>query len=117
MKKPTVSLLLALTLAFCGFCLGLFLDRRDAVTTSVPQILQTIPTVAAEDTSLCYPLDINTATAQELMTLPGIGEDLAWRIVSYREEHGPFPEVQALLNVEGIGEQRLKDIFYLVCAE
>jgi len=50
------------------------------------------------------PLNLNTATAEELTELPGIGEALAWRIVQYREEQGPFRNIGELMNVSGIGQ-------------
>ena len=50
------------------------------------------------------PVNINTATAEELDVLPGIGPALAGRIIAYREEHGPFTAVEQLLEVSGIGE-------------
>ena len=52
-------------------------------------------------------VNLNTATAEELQQLSGIGEVLAGRIVSYRETHGGFRTVDDLLDVEGIGETRL----------
>ncbi len=52
-------------------------------------------------------VDINTADAQQLQTLKGIGPALAERIISYREEHGPFASVEELLLVSGIGESTL----------
>lgn len=60
------------------------------------------------------PLNINTATAEELEKLPGIGPELARRIVSYREEHGPFGSVKELLNVKGIGPVTLEKIRDLI---
>ena len=53
------------------------------------------------------PVDINTATIEQLQTLKGIGPALAQRILDYREEHGPFTSVEDLLNVKGIGEATL----------
>lgn len=53
------------------------------------------------------PVDINTATAEELEALPGIGPVLAQRIVEYRAEHGPFASAEDLLEVKGIGEATL----------
>ena len=50
------------------------------------------------------PVNVNTATAEELDVLPGIGPALAGRIIAYREEHGPFTAVEQLLEVSGIGE-------------
>ena len=55
-------------------------------------------------------LNINTATAEELMVLNGIGEVLANRIVEYREEHGPFKELSDILDVKGIGPAKLENI-------
>lgn len=52
-------------------------------------------------------IDVNTADAEKLTELPGIGEALARRIVEYRKEHGPFKSIDDLLNVRGIGERML----------
>lgn len=57
-------------------------------------------------------VDLNTATAQELMTLPGIGQSKADSIISYRESHGGFQAVEDLMKIEGIKEgvfSKLKD--------
>ena len=50
------------------------------------------------------PLDLNTATLEDLAQLPGIGEELARRIVEYREDSGPFETTEQLMEVSGIGE-------------
>jgi competence protein ComEA len=58
------------------------------------------------------PLDLNTATVEQLDTLPGVGEVTAGRIVAYRSAH-PFTTVDELLEVPGIGQRRfdqLKDL-------
>lgn len=62
-------------------------------------------------------VNINTATAAELERLPGIGPALAARIVQYRQEHGPFRTVDALLLVSGIGPATLEKIRALVTVE
>ena len=59
-------------------------------------------------------LDLNSAGAEELRKLPGIGEKLSAAIVSWREEHGPFRDVEDLLQVPGIGQKRLEEIRDLV---
>ena len=51
-------------------------------------------------------LNLNTATKDDLMTLDGIGEVLAERILAYREQYGGFDSVEELMQVEGIGEKR-----------
>lgn len=53
------------------------------------------------------PVDVNTASLEELDTLPGIGPALAERIIEYREEYGPFEAPEDLLEVKGIGESVL----------
>lgn len=57
---------------------------------------------------------VNRATATELESLPGVGPVLAERILSHREEHGPFDTVEDLLDVSGIGEATLARLRPLV---
>jgi competence protein ComEA len=53
---------------------------------------------------------LNQATASDLESLPGVGPVIAERIVSYREENGPFESIDDLLDVPGIGEAKLADL-------
>lgn len=55
-------------------------------------------------------ININTASADDLASLPGIGPSYAQRIVEYREKNGPFHKVEDLLNVRGIGEKTFERI-------
>ncbi|HKY32077.1 MAG TPA: helix-hairpin-helix domain-containing protein [Candidatus Polarisedimenticolia bacterium] len=55
-------------------------------------------------------VDINSATVEELMSVPGIGPSLAQRIVEFREKNGPYKSVDELLKVQGIGEKSLAKI-------
>ncbi len=56
------------------------------------------------------PIDVNTASQEELETLPGIGPKLAGRIIAYREENGPFTTAEELCEGSGIGEKLLEKI-------
>lgn len=57
-----------------------------------------------------FPINLNTATAEQLEALPGIGPALAQRIVEYRQMQGRFQSVDELLEVRGIGTKRLENI-------
>ena len=50
-------------------------------------------------------LNLNTATAAQLETLPGIGKSTADRIIEYRQKSGGFKKIEDLMNVKGIGEK------------
>ena len=124
MKNKLLAILPVLTALFAGLTLGLFLGRNvpgGTVSVSVPARLQTMPTVTtaletAVETarSVVFPININTADADELAELPGIGEVLAQRIVDYRARHGSFTAPEQLTMVEGIGEGRAEAILDLV---
>jgi competence protein ComEA len=55
-------------------------------------------------------ININTATARELESLSGVGPKTADRIVAYRQQHGQFASVEQLLEVPGIGDNKLAAI-------
>ncbi len=55
-------------------------------------------------------INLNSATADQLQTLPGIGPAYATRILDYRSQHGRFSSVDELANVTGIGQKRLEQI-------
>lgn len=59
-------------------------------------------------------INVNTASLEELVTLPGIGEVIAQRIIDYRKQHGPFHRPEDLLGVQGIGSKKLEKIKDLV---
>ena len=56
------------------------------------------------------PLDLNTATLEQLDTLDGVGPATAEKILAYREEHGGFSNVEELGRIPGIGEKRLASL-------
>ena len=59
-------------------------------------------------------LNINTATQAELETLPGIGPVTAQHIIEYRQANGPFPDIEAIQDVPGIGPKTFEEIKDLI---
>jgi competence protein ComEA len=60
------------------------------------------------------PVSLNSATPEQLDTLPGVGPVTAQKIVSYREQHGPFTSVDGLDAIPGIGPARISELQGLV---
>lgn len=79
-----------------------------AQTTSVPSKHKTVLTTA--ETTEFLSLDINFASAEELMKLHGIGEKTAAEIISYREQNNGFANIEEIMKVNGIGEKTFESI-------
>jgi len=88
---------LAAALAFCTFS-GVALAAKPAPTGKV---------------------NLNTASVEQLSTLPGVGAKLAARIVEHRQKAGSFKSTQELMNVKGVGEKNYEKLqgFLTVSAE
>lgn len=106
--------LLGLTGLFLCLLLGLFF--RDRAAMEAGGFVETERSVPIEE-ARPSPVNLNTADAEALTALPGIGEELAARIVRYREEHGPFETVEALTEVSGIGQGKLAALEGFVTVE
>ena len=95
--------------------LNLAAPLTDGQQVLVPRSVLGAPTGAVAEGAVAEAgastlVNINSATAEELETLPGIGEVLAATIIQYREEHGPFTSVDQLVDVSGIGEVTLEEL-------
>lgn len=60
---------------------------------------------ANEPASAAAKVDLNTATGEELESLPGVGPRTSELIIEYRKEHDGFEKIEELMNVRGIGER------------
>ena len=74
-------------------------------------------TTATETVSFPGKINLNTATMDELITLPKIGEVTAQRIIEYRIAHNGFKKIDDLINVKGIGRKTLERLKNEVCIE
>ena len=80
---------------------------RTTVPTSVPAVPGAVPIIGAPITTLSPLINLNSATSDQLDTLPGVGPSTAKAIISYRTRKGPFGKVEDLLNVPGIGPAKV----------
>lgn len=105
MKKRSLWVYMGTLFLFAVILAGLFLWRNGAQGLQIRTERQAEPT---ETVGRQEKLDLNSATAEELESLPGIGPALAQRILAYRQENGEFASVEELMQVEGIGRARLE---------
>jgi len=68
----------------------------------------TFPSFREENTTSLKKVNINTATLEELTTLPYIGEKIALKIINHRKLHGEFKNLKDLLEIKGIGLKKLE---------
>ncbi len=125
MKEKKIPLILfGLLLVGLSFALGYLVGNGNgetivSVSSQPPEISarmeQTLPAETVSQPQQNDGLiDLNTADRAQLETLPGIGPELATRILTYREENGPFVSKEQIMDVEGIGEIRYEKLEPLI---
>ena len=62
-------------------------------------------------------VNLNKASAEELNSLPGIGEGMTQKIIAYRNQHGGFRRTQELIIIEGFSEKKYRAIAELICVD
>lgn len=118
-KAGSFILALVVALSLAGIS-GFYLVRNRRQEPITPRLISTAATslpsrgtTPPPETTLpqpAFPVDLNTADMDTLMTLPGIGPVLAGRILEYRQTHGSFTQIDDLLEIDGIGQKRLEAI-------
>lgn len=115
--RRTVGKWIYFFIFFCCVSVTAFLIWKENVPAK--EIVVTVNDSAAAsliDDAQLVCVDINTADAETLQLLPGIGPVIAERIVAYREGHGSFRSTDHLKKVSGIGEKTYEKIEDLVIA-
>jgi len=104
-RAPFVLLIILAAIA-CSAC-----ATPPRATTSEAQLS---PRVTKSEAPV---ININTASVRELEKLPGIGVGLAERIVTHREQYGPFRRAEHLMLVRGISDRRFRELRPMIIAE
>lgn len=134
MKNTPISVLGCACIVLAAFLIGMYVghsisgaDIQVSVLPSIDTTEQTTATstettatstettapsasIATSPSQTSGKVNINTADLQTLMTLEGIGEVYAQRIIDYRNAHGPFTNIVEITNVSGIGTKRFEAI-------
>ena len=80
-------------------------ETEKAETKSAPASEVKTDTEKTSAKSVSYPININTATAEELMSIDGLGEVRACAIIEYREYLGKYKSVEQITEIQGIDEE------------
>lgn len=104
MKKTQIAFIIATAIFLC-MLIGIFIGRNSVNPLKFPSNNNLSSTQQSD-----VRIDINTATHAQLTLLPGIGDELAGRIIDYRTQNGPFTSIAELLCIQGIGKSKLENI-------
>lgn len=118
-KKQACLVVYIVLLLLCVFILGYLAGTGNGSTpielvVSEPTSVSPRASIVQTQESGAELIDINTADRLLLQTLPGIGPELADRIVAYREQIGGFVAVEQIKDVPGIGEKRYESLKSLI---
>lgn len=91
--------------------------ERESAVSMISDEPEKEKTEEKAEVSVSGKVNINSAGAEELMTLPGIGEVRALAIIEYRETYGNFENIEDIMNVKGIKTGVFSKINELICVK
>ncbi len=86
----------------------------EQIVVGAPKYFPTVKSSKAKTAAPSGPISINNGSQSDLESLPGIGPVMASRIIAYRKLHGPFPNLEELRKVSGMGKATYAEISSLV---
>lgn len=96
---------------------GVWVETQRTLTQETPVVLPTPTPEEKSPVEKGEKININTADAETLQLLPGIGEKRARDIIAYRTEHGAFRIPEDLTRVSGIGESTLAELIDFITTQ
>ena len=116
--SPTAKLLIVLLLfAALGLASACVKRQRESSLSNQLTIRAATQNQSLSKNPAPTRININTASAEELEKLPGIGRGFAARIVEHREKYGPFRRPEHLIMVRGISDKRFRALRDLITVE
>jgi competence protein ComEA len=105
--------LLGLTVMLFALALSSCAERE--IANSNAKALASQQSIKGQALPSC--INLNLATAEQLMQLPGIGEVMSQRIIEYRKRHGPFRRPEEIIIIEGFSERKYRAVADQICVE
>ena len=110
--KKQAWIFIVITGMFACVLFGLFFGRN--MTRNYVPIDNALASTTGGSTEIVQnndgKINLNTATEQQLMLLPGVGETTAQKIIQYRTDNNGFTTIEDIMNVSGIGEKKFEQM-------